>query len=238
MGQFLRTRWGKAYLNVGFAFDHGDFRSGDRQDNDRVHPFTVGPLPPGSFDATLNATGLPRFILDLRTPPAGIVTDWLSAQHAKREITEAFNPKWPSAISGLPGVTAREFDLLRLLAEHPRQVFSREQLFERLWDSYGDQHTVTVHIGRLRDKLERDPGHPGRSARAHAHGRDHLVPGDRSAAQGTLAAAGGQHREGARRAGAGPGRLRRGAHRHRPQRDLLRADGAGWAARASSPGSR
>lgn len=57
-------------------------------------------------------------------------------------------------------LTAREFDLLRLLAEHPRQVFSREQLFERLWDSYGDQHTVTVHIGRLRDKLERDPGHP------------------------------------------------------------------------------
>ena len=57
-------------------------------------------------------------------------------------------------------LTAREFDLLRLLAEHPRQVFSREQIFERLWDSYGDQHTVTVHIGRLRDKLERDPGHP------------------------------------------------------------------------------
>ncbi len=95
MGQFLRTRWGKAYLNVGFAFDHGDFRSGDRQDSDRVHPFTVGPLPPGSFDATLNATGLPRFILDLRTPPAGVVTDWLSAQHGKREVTESFNPKWP-----------------------------------------------------------------------------------------------------------------------------------------------
>lgn len=57
-------------------------------------------------------------------------------------------------------LTAREFDLLKLLAEHPRQVFSRDQLFERLWDSYGDQHTVTVHIGRLREKLERDPGRP------------------------------------------------------------------------------
>jgi DNA-binding response OmpR family regulator len=57
-------------------------------------------------------------------------------------------------------LTAREFDLLKLLAEHPRQVFSRDQLFERLWDSYGDQHTVTVHIGRLRDKLERDPSRP------------------------------------------------------------------------------
>lgn len=60
----------------------------------------------------------------------------------------------------LVSLTAREFDLLRLLAEHPRQVFRRDQLFEHLWDSYGDQHTVTVHIGRLRDKLETDPGHP------------------------------------------------------------------------------
>lgn len=60
----------------------------------------------------------------------------------------------------LVSLTAREFDLLTLLAEHPRQVFSRDLLFERLWDSYGDQHTVTVHIGRLRDKLERDPSHP------------------------------------------------------------------------------
>ena len=60
----------------------------------------------------------------------------------------------------LVSLTAREFDLLKLLAEHPRQVFSRDLLFERLWDAYGDQHTVTVHIGRLRDKLEHDPSHP------------------------------------------------------------------------------
>jgi DNA-binding response OmpR family regulator len=57
-------------------------------------------------------------------------------------------------------LTAREFDLLKLLAEHPRQVFDREQLFERLWDSYGDPHTVTVHVARLREKLEKDPSHP------------------------------------------------------------------------------
>ena len=117
MGQFLRARWGKAYLSVGFAFDHGDFRSGDSLDNDRVHPFTVGPLPPGSFDATLNATGLPRFILDLRTPPVGVVTDWLSAQHNKREIAERFNPTWPSATSGRLAATAREFDLIAFIAE-------------------------------------------------------------------------------------------------------------------------
>ncbi len=56
--------------------------------------------------------------------------------------------------------TAREFDLLQLLAEHPRQVFTREQLFERFWGEYGDRHTLTVHISRLREKIEVDPSNP------------------------------------------------------------------------------
>jgi DNA-binding response OmpR family regulator len=57
-------------------------------------------------------------------------------------------------------LTAREFDLLQLLASHPRQVFTREQLFERLWGAYGDRHTVTVHVGRLREKIEPNPADP------------------------------------------------------------------------------
>ena len=56
--------------------------------------------------------------------------------------------------------TAREFALLRLLAEHPRQVFGRDQLFERCWGEWGDRHTVTVHIGRIREKIEADPAQP------------------------------------------------------------------------------
>ncbi len=56
--------------------------------------------------------------------------------------------------------TAREFDLLRLLAEHPRQVFTREGLFERFWGEFGDRHTVTVHIGRIREKIEPHPNKP------------------------------------------------------------------------------
>jgi DNA-binding response OmpR family regulator len=57
-------------------------------------------------------------------------------------------------------LTAREFDLVQFFAEHPRQVFSRDQLFDRFWGAYGDRHTVTVHIGRLREKLEDDPTNP------------------------------------------------------------------------------
>ncbi|WP_179232968.1 response regulator transcription factor [Paenibacillus rigui] len=58
--------------------------------------------------------------------------------------------------------TAKEFDLLSFLAAHPNRVFSKEQLFERIWgmDSNGDIATVTVHVRRLREKIEAAPSHP------------------------------------------------------------------------------
>lgn len=61
-------------------------------------------------------------------------------------------------------LTAREFDMLHLLAMHPRQVFTREQLLDRVWGGaqYIDPGTVTVHVRRLREKLEADPSHPAR----------------------------------------------------------------------------
>ena len=59
-------------------------------------------------------------------------------------------------------LTAREFDLLWHLASHPRQVFSRDQLLESIWGlaEYIDPSTVTVHIRRLREKIEKDPADP------------------------------------------------------------------------------
>jgi len=61
-------------------------------------------------------------------------------------------------------LTGREFDLLWLLAQHPRQVFTREQLLERVWgySEYIDPGTVTVHLRRLREKIEKDASHPVR----------------------------------------------------------------------------
>jgi DNA-binding response OmpR family regulator len=61
-------------------------------------------------------------------------------------------------------LTGREFDLLWLLAQHPRQVFTREQLLERVWgvSEYIDPGTVTVHMRRLREKIEMDASHPVR----------------------------------------------------------------------------
>jgi two-component system response regulator ResD len=59
-------------------------------------------------------------------------------------------------------LTQREFDLLLFMARHPHQAFSRNQLMDAVWQYsfYTDTSTVTVHIRRLRTKLERDPSHP------------------------------------------------------------------------------
>ena len=59
-------------------------------------------------------------------------------------------------------LTAREFELLWWLARHPRQVFSRDQLLDRVWGlaEYIDPSTVTVHMRRLREKIELDPSSP------------------------------------------------------------------------------
>jgi DNA-binding response OmpR family regulator len=59
-------------------------------------------------------------------------------------------------------LTAKEFDMLYLLARHPHQVFSRDHLLERVWgmSEYIDPGTVTVHVRRLREKIEVDPSKP------------------------------------------------------------------------------
>jgi DNA-binding response OmpR family regulator len=59
-------------------------------------------------------------------------------------------------------LTAKEFDLLHFLATHPRQVFTRAQLVEQVWnyEYLGDGNTVTVHMRRLREKVEPEPARP------------------------------------------------------------------------------
>ncbi|HET7652288.1 MAG TPA: response regulator transcription factor [Acidimicrobiales bacterium] len=65
-------------------------------------------------------------------------------------------------VGGEPAVlTAREFELLAFLMRNPRRVFRREELLENVWGyTFGDTSTVTVHVRRLREKVERDPSEP------------------------------------------------------------------------------
>ena len=59
-------------------------------------------------------------------------------------------------------LTQREFDLLLFFGQHPGQAFTRQQLMEQVWQDsfYTDTSTVTVHIRRLRSKIEPDPAVP------------------------------------------------------------------------------
>jgi DNA-binding response OmpR family regulator len=63
----------------------------------------------------------------------------------------------------LLSLTSREFDLLVFLLRNPRRAFTREQLLSEVWGwTFGDTSTVTVHVRRLREKLESDPAMPKR----------------------------------------------------------------------------
>lgn len=79
---------------------------------------------------------------------AGTITVDAAARRATREGVEL-------------ALTVRELDLLTFLISHPGQAFSREQLMREVWGwTFGDQSTVTVHVRRLREKVEADPATP------------------------------------------------------------------------------
>ncbi len=86
-------------------------------------------------------------------PGQSLEFDGLRLDPASRTITVDDQP--------IP-LTTKEFDLLWFFARHPRQVFTRSQLLDHVWgyEFYGDPSTVTVHIRRLREKIERDPSQP------------------------------------------------------------------------------
>lgn len=90
----------------------------------------------------------------IRTTSAQIRFDELDIDPRRRAVL----------IGGVPiELTAKEFDLVLYLASNPSQVFSRNQLLEQVWGSsadWQDPATVTVHVRRIRQKLENDPSDP------------------------------------------------------------------------------
>jgi DNA-binding response OmpR family regulator len=88
-----------------------------------------------------------------RRPDEHLSFDGLDIDASTREVTKAGAPI---------RLTAKEFDLLWFLASNRRRVFSRDQLMDRIWgyDAAVDTGTVTVHVRRLRQKIEDDPSSP------------------------------------------------------------------------------
>jgi two-component system response regulator ResD len=98
-----------------------------------------------------------RTVLRRSSPASGsrehIVHGDLELDAAAREVTKGGREL---------RLTAKEFDLLWFLASHPRRVFSRDQLMESVWgyEPAFDTGTITVHVRRLREKIEDDPAKP------------------------------------------------------------------------------
>ena len=116
--------------------------------------YVVKPFSPRELAARVR-TVLRRATRDDRPVPRNELTyDGLEIDGRSREVR----------VDGHPvDLTAKEFDLLAFLAGSPRQVFSRGQLLEQVWDSstdWQDASTVTVHIRRIRRKIEKDPNDP------------------------------------------------------------------------------
>ena len=95
-----------------------------------------------------------------RLPPPGSPLRRPRARRETREVRKAAGRS----------LTTKEFDLLWFLASHPRQVFSRDQLMDRVWGYAAalDTGTVTVHVRRMREKIEDDPASPATSRRSGA----------------------------------------------------------------------
>jgi DNA-binding response OmpR family regulator len=97
-----------------------------------------------------------RSVLRRSAPAApAVFTDGdLTADTARRTATLAGDPL---------ALTVREFDLLAFLMNNPGRAWSRTELLDKVWGwQFGDQSTVTVHIRRLREKIERNPAEPHR----------------------------------------------------------------------------
>lgn len=133
------------------------FLSARQEDSDKIRGLGLGAddyivksATPGEIVARIKAV-LRRYQRGESQPPALLDFGHLTIDVRAHEVR----------VNGEPvQFTRREFELLQLLAEHPRQVFTREDLFERFWGEFGDRHTLTVHIGRLREKIEEDPANP------------------------------------------------------------------------------
>jgi two-component system, OmpR family, response regulator ResD len=128
------------------------------EESDRIVGLELGaddyvtkPFSPRELAARVR-TVLRRAELDLVTDER-LTFDGLVIDSSSREVTRGGEPL---------RLTAREFDLLWFMASHPRRVFAREQLMRRVWgySAAVDTGTVTVHMRRLREKIEEDPSRP------------------------------------------------------------------------------
>lgn len=123
--------------------------------------YIVKPFDPAELIARVNANLRQYERLTAGSPAAGIEEKPAAEIDVKdlRIMTDGYIVYKGDKEIRFP---TKEFELLRFLAENPNIVFSKEQIFERIWgyDYSGDSATVMVHINRIREKIEDDPRNP------------------------------------------------------------------------------
>jgi len=118
-----------------------------------VKPFSAAELS-ARIESVLRRAPRPAAVGPTSAPARRLVFEGLVVDLQTREVTVG-----GQAVE----MTAREFDLLAFLAGSPRQVFTREQLLQQVWESssnWQSDATITEHVRRLRKKIEEDPDHP------------------------------------------------------------------------------
>jgi DNA-binding response OmpR family regulator len=115
--------------------------------------YVVKPFSPREVVARVKAVLRRSPTVEGEAPPKPIKAGEVEISPAERSVV----------IGGRAAdLTAKEFDLLFFLASHPRQVFTRAQLLDHVWGTefIADESTVTVHVRRLREKIEANPSKP------------------------------------------------------------------------------
>lgn len=126
-----------------------------------ANDYITKPFSPGELVARVKAH-IENYERLKSTISAGMVKESQKSKISIRGLVMDIDARLVRVNDQPANLTQKEFDLLVYLVQNPNRVFGRDELFERVWglEAFGDSSTVTVHVARVREKIESDPSNP------------------------------------------------------------------------------
>ena len=143
-----------------FTYEPILFLSAKEEETDKILGLGIGgddyitkPFSPKEVAFRIRAQLRRKQYMDYGSPARVLKFGRIRINEDDKEVTKDGHPV---------ELTAKELQILTLLARHPNRIFSKKKLYENIWgdDYIGDDNTIMVHIRHLREKLEDDPGNP------------------------------------------------------------------------------